>query len=172
MQRFLRFFFVAVLFGGGVWFFIHGQIRKKTSEKTSFPQEQDERMILDKNQLRAKLTHEQYHIIVEKGTEIPFSSPLTHEERPGTYVAVDTGKPVFRSEDKFDSGTGWPSFTKPITPDAIQITDDYSLFEKRTEVLSTESGHLGHVFSDGPPPTGLRYCINGLALRFIPDTEN
>ncbi len=123
------------------------------------------------NALDSKLDPAVYEIVVNKGTEPPFSSPLLHEKRPGTYVAADTGEPVFRSEQKFDSGTGWPSFTAPVTPQAIRLADDYNLLGKRTEVLSRAGGHLGHVFDDGPAPTGKRYCINGLALRFIPDTE-
>lgn len=122
-----------------------------------------------KKMLKEQLSPEAYRIVVNKGTEPPFSSPLNAEKRPGTYVAADTGEPVFRSEDKFDSGTGWPSFTRPITPEAILTQQDNTLFVERTEVLSRAGGHLGHVFPDGPPPTGLRYCINGLALRFVPD---
>lgn len=117
------------------------------------------------------LTPEQENIITKKGTEVPFSSPLYYEKRPGTYVAADTGKPVFRSEQKYESGTGWPSFWAPISPEAIQTKSDGSLGMERVEVLSSAGGHLGHVFTDGPEPTGLRYCINGDALIFIPDEE-
>ncbi|MFZ1626204.1 MAG: peptide-methionine (R)-S-oxide reductase MsrB [Candidatus Moraniibacteriota bacterium] len=125
----------------------------------------------DELEWREKLSPDEYKILREAGTEKPFSSPLNEEKRPGTYVAVDTGKPIFRSEDKFDSGTGWPSFIRPIEPGAVIEQRDDSLFIERTEVLSTAGGHLGHVFPDGPAPTGLRYCMNGTALRFVPDVE-
>ena len=117
-----------------------------------------------------ELTEEQRHILFEKGTERPFTSDLLNEKRAGTYYAADTRQPVFRSEDKFDSGTGWPSFTKPVSPEAVEEESDTSLGMTRTEVLSTEGGHLGHVFTDGPQDKGgLRYCINGDALYFVPD---
>jgi len=119
---------------------------------------------------RKILTPDQYHILREKGTEVPFSSELDYETRPGTYYTADCHEPVFRSEQKYDSGTGWPSFWQPITPDAVVEQKDTSLFEERTEILSKCGGHLGHVFNDGPAPTGLRYCMNGDALIFVPDS--
>ncbi len=115
------------------------------------------------------LTPEQYYILRKAGTETPFTSPLLKEHRPGTYVSADCNEPVFRSEQKFDSGTGWPSFWAPINADAIVTSTDNSLFMERVEVRSPCGGHLGHVFTDGPAPTGLRYCMNGDALKFIPD---
>jgi peptide-methionine (R)-S-oxide reductase len=117
------------------------------------------------------LTPDQYYILREAGTETPFTSPLLNEHRPGTFVTADCGDPVFRSEQKFDSGTGWPSFWAPIASGALILKEDDSLGMQRTEVLSRCGGHLGHVFDDGPPPTGLRYCMNGLALKFIPDAD-
>jgi len=119
--------------------------------------------------MKEKLTPEQYYICVECGTEPPFSSPLLHEKRTGTYHCICCDAPLFSSDAKFDSGSGWPSFTAPILPAALIEQADHSHGMHRTEVRCAHcDAHLGHVFPDGPPPTGLRYCINGIALRFEP----
>jgi len=117
------------------------------------------------------LTEEQLAILRDHGTERPFTSPLLDEHRKGTYVSADCGQPLFRSEQKYDSGTGWPSFWAPISSGALVEVTDVSLGLARTEIRSKCGGHLGHVFADGPEPTGLRYCMNGLALKFIPDPD-
>lgn len=126
-------------------------------------------MVQDDAYWKKVLTPEQYYILREKGTETPFSSPLDMETRPGTYYSAGCNEPVFRSEQKYDSGTGWPSFWAPITSSSVVLQEDDSLGMQRTEVLDKCGGHLGHVFPDGPQPTGLRYCMNGAALIFVPD---
>ena len=115
------------------------------------------------------LTPEQYQVLRKHGTERPFSSPLDREKRAGTFHCGACDLPLFSSTAKFDSGTGWPSFFEPL-PDAVGTAVDKSLFVTRTEVHCRRcGGHLGHVFDDGPKPTGLRYCMNGVAMRFAPD---
>jgi peptide-methionine (R)-S-oxide reductase len=115
------------------------------------------------------LTPEQYYVLREHGTERAGTSPLNHEERAGTFVCAGCDLPVYSSATKFDSGTGWPSFWQPLEG-AIETSEDSSLFFTRTEVHCRRcGGHLGHVFEDGPPPTGLRYCMNGVAMKFVPD---
>jgi len=128
----------------------------------------DAPLVLSDGEWRARLPAERYAVLRREATEPPYSSPLNQEHRPGTFACAGCALPLFAAATKFDSGTGWPSFWQPLA-DAVATRHDLSYGMARTEVHCRRcSGHLGHVFTDGPPPTGLRYCINGLALSFSP----
>ena len=127
---------------------------------------------LTEDEWRRRLTPEQFRVLREHGTERAGTSPLNREKRAGTFLCAGCGLPVFDTEEKFKSGTGWPSFWRPLE-NAVATREDRSLFMTRTEVHCRRcGGHLGHVFEDGPPPTGLRYCMNGVAMTFKPADED
>jgi peptide-methionine (R)-S-oxide reductase len=132
------------------------------------PAAEEDHVVRSEAEWRKLLTAQQYAILRKEGTEAPFTSPLLHEERRGTFACAGCALDLFSSETKFDSGTGWPSFWAPLD-NAIVTKMDRSFFMTRTAVMCRRcDGHLGHVFDDGPKPTGLRYCMNGLALTFKP----
>lgn len=123
-------------------------------------------------ELKARLTALQFKVTQKEGTEPPFKNEYWDTHEDGIYVDVVSGEPLFSSHDKFDSGTGWPSFTRPLVADAVVTHEDRAFFMRRVEVRSRTAGsHLGHVFEDGPKPTGMRYCMNSASLRFIPVSQ-
>ncbi len=129
-----------------------------------------EKLVLSDAEWRERLSQEEYEVLRDHGTERAWAGCFVGTKEPGTYVCAGCGNPLFRSGQKFESGTGWPSFTVPFSPDALTEHADHSYGMRRVEVRCARcEGHLGHVFPDGPPPTGLRYCINSAAMRHVPE---
>ena len=131
-----------------------------------------DKLILSDEEWRRRLSPEEYQVLRQHGTERPGSGCFLGTHEPGTYVCAACGNPLFRSGEKFESGTGWPSFTQPVAAESVTRIEDRSLGMTRVEVRCGRcDGHLGHVFPDGPPPTGMRYCMNSVAMRHVPEGQ-
>jgi peptide-methionine (R)-S-oxide reductase len=131
-----------------------------------------EKLTLTDEEWRRRLTPEEYQVLRQHGTERPGSGCFLGTKTPGTYTCAGCGNPLFKSGQKFESGTGWPSFTQPATPDSVANIEDHTYGMTRVEVRCARcDGHLGHVFPDGPPPTGLRYCMNSAAMKHVPEGQ-
>ena len=168
MKQTLIFLLIAVVLAGSLWLYktYFGTPRPPHRWPPGTTSPGNRRVEKTDDEWRAELTRSQYGVLRNRDTEWPNSSPLTHEHRRGTYACAGCHNPLFASQTKFESGTGWPSFFAPIVPNALYTEPDGNRTEVRCAVCDA---HLGHVFTDGPEPTGLRYCMNGVALAFEPE---